>query len=108
VREADLDEPQSCTRVWVDDVNSDGKLDVLVGDLVTLISPADHLTEKEFKRKFADWNKSIEEANKQLNSAGDDEKKQNAARQRFQELYSRRSEFMKEDRTGFVWLYLRK
>jgi hypothetical protein len=24
--------PASCTRIWVDDVNSDGKLDILVGD----------------------------------------------------------------------------
>jgi hypothetical protein len=32
MREEDLKEPLSCTRIWVDDVNSDGKLDVLVGD----------------------------------------------------------------------------
>ena len=55
LRDADLKGPLSCTRIWVDDVNSDGKLDILVGDMVPLISPAD-----------------------------------------------------KEDRTGFVWLYLRK
>jgi hypothetical protein len=44
----------------------------------------------------------------QLNSAVNDEKKQNEAQRRFQELYSRRSDFMKEARTGFVWLYLQK
>ena len=55
LRDEDLKGPLSCTRIWVDDVNGDGKLDILVGDMVTLISPAD-----------------------------------------------------KEDRTGFVWLYLRK
>jgi hypothetical protein len=108
LREADLKEPLSCTRVWVDDFNSDGKLDVLVGDLVTLISPADPLTEGEFKKKFADWNKSIQEVSQQLNSTVADEKKQNEARERFQKLYSQRSDFMKEDRTGFVWLYLQK
>jgi hypothetical protein len=108
VRDADLKEPQSCTRIWVDDVNSDGKLDILVGDLVTLISPADHVTEGEFKKKFADWNKSISDAAPRLNSPGKDEKSQNDARERYQELYNRRSDFMKEDRTGFVWLYLQK
>lgn len=108
VREADLKEPLSCTRVWVDDVNSDGKLDVLLGDMVTLISPADHLTEAECRKKFAEWNKSMSEATTELNAAANDEKKQTEAQRRVQELYSRRSEFMKEDRTGFVWLYLRK
>ncbi len=108
LREADLKEPLSCTRVWVDDFNSDGKLDVLVGDTVTLISPADHLTETEFKKKFADWNKSINDASTQLNSRGNDQKKQTEAQQQIQKLYSQRSEFVKEDRTGFVWLYLQK
>src|SRR4029079_733795 len=31
LREDDLKEPSSCTRIWVDDFNSDGKLDILVG-----------------------------------------------------------------------------
>jgi hypothetical protein len=108
LREEDLKEPLSCTRVWVDDVNSDGKLDILVGDQVTLISPADHVTEGDFKKKFADWSKSINEASTQLNSTVRDAKKQNEAHQRFQSLYTQRSEFMKEARTGFVWLYLQK
>lgn len=56
--EVDLTGPTASTRVWVDDVNGDGKLDLLVGDSVTLITPA--------------------------------------------------KGFMNEDRTGFVWLYLRK
>lgn len=41
LREEDVKGPLSCTRIWVDDVNSDGKLDILVGDLVPLISSAD-------------------------------------------------------------------
>src|SRR5688572_31256723 len=36
----------SNTRVWVDDVNADGKLDLLVGDLVTLVSPAGTLDQR--------------------------------------------------------------
>jgi hypothetical protein len=108
LREADLKEPLSCTRVWVDDVNSDGKLDVLVGDTVTLISPAGNLTEREFKKKFADWTRSINEASAQRNSTVQDAKKRIEVQQRVQQLYIQRSEFMKEDRTGFVWLYLQK
>jgi hypothetical protein len=108
LRDADLKGPSSCTRIWVDDVNSDGKLDILVGDTTPLISPADNVAEGEFKQKFADWNKSLMEASKELNSSDNDPKKQNEARERYQKLYSQRSEFMKEDMTGFVWLYLRK
>jgi hypothetical protein len=40
--------------------------------------------------------------------ASEDEKPRNEAQQRVQKLYSERSQFMKEDRTGFVWLYLQK
>ena len=108
VREAYLKEPNSDTRIWVDDINGDGKFDLLLGDLTTLISPADELSEAEFKQKFADWQKAVETVSKELGSSAGDEKQQNEARERFQKLYSERSKFMKEDRTGFVWLYLQK
>jgi hypothetical protein len=108
LHDADLKEPSSCTRIWVDDLNSDGKLDILVGDMVTLCSPADHLTPGEFKTKYAAWSKAINDASTQQNAAGNDEKKQQQAQQRIGELYNQRSQFMKEDSTGFVWLYLRK
>jgi hypothetical protein len=37
-----------------------------------------------------------------------DEAKRAKASQEFSKVYNQRTEFMKEDRTGFVWLYLRK
>ncbi len=106
--DADLKGPSSSTRIWVDDVNSDGKLDILVGDMTRLVSPADGLTEGEFKQKFADWMKARGEFGKELTLVANDPKKREEAQGRFQELYQKRSEFMKEDTTGFVWLYLRK
>lgn len=108
LRDENLKGPLTDTRIWVDDVNADGKLDILVGDLTTLLAPADHVAEGEFKRKFADWNKALGEAAKDLNSEAGDPKKQEEAQKRYQKLYAQRDEFMKEDRTGFVWLYLRK
>jgi hypothetical protein len=108
LREEELNGPVSCTRVWVDDFNSDGKLDLFVGDLVTLISPAEHVSETEFKKKFADWNKSVTEASTATRAAAGDAQKQNEAQERFQRIYDQRTQFMKEDRTGFVWLYLQK
>jgi FG-GAP-like repeat len=107
LREADLKGPVGNTRIWVDDVNSDGKLDILVGDMAHLISPADGLSEGEFQKKFADWTKSRQDVSARLNSEADPKKQAEAQRQ-IQELYERRTEFMKEDMTGFVWLYLRK
>jgi hypothetical protein len=108
LRDEDLTRPARCTRIWVDDVNSDGKLDILVGDMVTLVSPANKVSEKEFKKKYAEWKESIAKASKELNSTFEDQKARDEAQQRFQKLYSERSEFMNEDRTGFVWLYLQK
>jgi hypothetical protein len=108
VRDADLKGPLGSTRIWVDDVNSDGKLDILVGDMVPLVSPADKVTEGEFNRRLADWSKSLTEASQEWVSARNDPKKQEEASQRYQTLYAQRREFMKEVRAGFVWLYLRK
>src|SRR5262245_34887832 len=108
LRDEDLKGPTSATRVWVDDFNGDGKLDLFVGDLTTLISPAPNLTEKQFKEKFDEWNQSVSKASAEINATDKDEKARNEAIQKLQKLYSERSQFMKEDRTGFVWLYLQK
>jgi FG-GAP-like repeat len=106
--EGDLKGPTHAARVWVDDVNGDGKLDLLVGDSVTLISPAKGLSTEEFKKKFADWQKAFNAASASFSSAGSDANAQTKAREEYQNVYNRRSEFMNEEMTGFVWLYLQK
>ena len=108
LNEKDLKGPTTSTRVWVDDVNADGKLDLLVGDSVTLVNPAKGLSEQQFKEKFAAWQKAVDAVTKELSSATADEAKRQKANEEFQKLYEKRSEFMKEDRTGFVWLYQQK
>jgi VCBS repeat protein len=107
LKEADLKGPLGSTRIWVDDYNGDGKLDIFVGDLTNLVSPADNLTEEQFKQKSASWLKSLEEASQKANETKD-EKERSAARERVQKLYAERETFAKEDDTGFVWLYLQK
>jgi FG-GAP-like repeat len=106
--EKDLTGPTRATRVWVADVNGDGKPDLLVGDSVTLIAPAKGLGPEEFKKRFADWRAAVQAAGVAVNAAGSDEKAQAKAREEYSKVYERRAEFMHEDMTGFVWLYLQK
>lgn len=106
--EEELTGPTTSTRVWVDDVNGDGKLDVLVGDSVTLIAPTNGLSAEEFKKRFAAWQDAVATASKELSSETADQAKRAKANEEFNKIYQQRSEFMKEERTGFVWLYLQK
>jgi hypothetical protein len=106
--EGDLTGPTHATRVWVEDVNGDGKLDLLVGDSVTLISPAKGLSTEEFQKKFADWEEAFKAASAAMRSAAGDEKAQQKASEEYMKVHSRRAQFMHEDRTGFVWLYVQK
>jgi hypothetical protein len=106
--EEELTGPTTSTRIWVADVNGDGKLDLLVGDSVTLVAPAKGLSAEEFKKKFAAWQKALDSASKQLSSETADQAKRAKANEEFMKVYNQRTEFMKEERTGFVWLYLRK
>ena len=106
--EDELTGPTSSTRIWVDDVNGDGKLDLLVGDSVTLIAPAKGLSAEEFKEKFAAWQKAIAGCLEGIVFRDGRQAARTKANEEFHKLYQQRTEFMNEDRTGFVWLYLQK
>ncbi len=107
LREEDLTGPTHASRIWVADINGDGKLDILVGDTVRLVSPAKGVSEAEFKQKYADWQKALQSATKTINSATD-EKARKEALAEYTKIASGASEFMREETTGFVWLYLQK
>lgn len=142
--------PQAATRVWVDDVNQDGKLDLLVGDSVSLIFTADGVDEKEATVKMEAWNKKQQElmtwwteASKDIDLEGlsklkmkkleneslgkgnaenaekalsDEElaslevyeKKMEEYRERSNELSKSRNEFVRDQMTGFVWVFYQK
>jgi hypothetical protein len=106
--EADLKRPNTSTRIWVDDINADGKLDILVGDTVTLVSPAKGLSEEQLKTASEEWQKEWQAAIAALNASSDDQAKQAKAQERAQQVYRDRARFVTEEMTGFVWLYLRK
>ncbi len=107
LKEEDLKGPANSTRIWVADINGDGKLDLLVGDNVNLVSPAKGLSDEEFKKKVDAWQAEVAEVSKEINAEASEEKR-NAANLKFNKLYEKRSTFMTEKRTGFVWLYLQK
>jgi hypothetical protein len=88
-------------------VNSDGKLDLLVGDNVTLVSVAAGVGKDDYAKKSAKWQEAVNAASREMGQFVDP-KQREAASKRFQELYQDRTKFMHEERTGFVWLYLQK
>lgn len=105
LREQDLTRPTHASRIWVADINGDGKLDLLVGDMVTLVSPTKGVSEAEFKTKFAAWQKEVLTVTKSLDANADPEAIKKA-REAFNKLHEQRSQFMSEEMTGFVWLYV--
>lgn len=107
LKEEDLKGPTHSTRIWVHDINGDGKLDILVGDSVTLVSPAKGVSEEEFQVKQKAWQKEMDALSKVISSDASLDKREKAS-QDLSKHYEKRTTFMKEGRTGFVWLYLRK
>lgn len=99
--ESDADiKPSAGTRAWVADVNRDGKLDLLMGDNSTLVYRKDGVSKEEFPKRYKEWSEELAEAQKALRNEDNYEK--------FRKAYESREDFMREDSTGFVWLYLRK
>ncbi len=110
IAEAELTGPTTATRVWVDDVNADGKLDILVGDNITITAPMPGVSAQESEQRLARWQ---EEANRLLAKLnGLPPTATNAERQQLSRDYSahyrKRQELVQETRTGFVWLYVQK
>jgi len=102
--------PQSDTRVWADDINGDGKLDLLVGDTVSLLFPAEGLEEAAAREKLAAWSTKWQ----QLMEAWSGCKGESAEadRKKIQEdqakLRKEREKIVRDDDTGFVWVMYRK
>jgi hypothetical protein len=107
VSEKELTVPSGSTRVWADDVNGDGKLDILVGDNITLVSLAKGVSKDDYADKLKKWKAAQSAASKAMGEAKNDTDRE-AAQKRMSAIYQERTEFMNEERTGYVWLYLRK
>lgn len=98
--------PNDSLRVWIDDINGDNKLDLLVGDRVTITTLPAGVTQEQIEQKKAQWQNEYNSALQAFQNAEPDEREK--AMEHLRAVYDKRDEFIQEKRTGFVWLYLRK
>ena len=100
--------PTHATRIWIADVNGDGKLDLLLGDQIQLQHLQEGVTEAAAKAALADWGRRQQElfaSMPQGEPTPEQEAKWSAA---WDALLEERKKFVREDATGFVWLLQQK
>ena len=119
VARSSIKRPSLRTRVWADDLNGDGKLDLLVGDLVMVANEPDPSEPKvdpkkvaEAKKALAEWTKKYMDVLRQYRNAekAKDKEKIKSLRQKLVEMSKKRPEVPGARRrngtmTGFVWVY---
>lgn len=115
--DAHLTGPAADTRVWVADVDADGKLDVLVGDQIVLLHCADGVSVAEATTRYAAWSKRQQELFRAQTATSEEEEKGEKGEkkavaitasadfsERYQALEKERDAFARQESTGFVWL----
>lgn len=121
--------PQSSTRIWIDDLNGDGKFDLIVGDSTTINTPAEGVEPSEVRGlldKLNEENDRVyqeydEIAQKLEKMKGDDEESESSEEdrekleaeleelsQKMNESYEKQAEIVSSEMTGFVWVYYQK
>jgi hypothetical protein len=105
--------PGSATRIWVDDVNGDGKADLLVGDSTTLILPAEGVELDDARTQFAALMERQQQlfqrpANFEELPEEEREELQQQQMKDYQELEKEFAKVVDRQMTGFVWVYHRK
>lgn len=99
--------PAGDTRVWAADIDGKGKLDLLVGDMITLYFAATGIDEATARARDAEWTKRRDAHGQAYPRNGDA-----AAQQKWQDDYRKlnteREAFLREEMTGFVWLLCQK
>jgi hypothetical protein len=100
--------PQAATRVCAADVDGDGKLDLLVGDSVTLYFVQSDVTEAAARKSLADYDAAMSSANQDFARGKRDEAATDAFRKRMEAIEAERTKSVREESTGFVWLIRQK
>jgi hypothetical protein len=109
--DAHITGPQGSTRVWADDVDGDGKLDLLLGDSVSLTHLADGVDEETARKGMAACDEKQKEISAPLQVVNGEQPSREAMKAfqaAYEELAKERAKFVREERTGFVWLLRQK
>lgn len=104
--DAHLQGPQGSTRVWADDVDGDGKLDLLVGDSVQLTFAQKDVDEAEAKKQLVAYSEKVQALYKQMGDAN--EEAMEKLQKQVEALDAEKAKFVREQSTGFVWLLRQK
>jgi len=99
--------PQHSTRVWADDLNGDGKLDLLVGDSITLHYPVEGIDDATAAARYEAWQEKESELYDSY-PADDDPEELEAFGLRRKALDEELETFLHVDVTGFVWVLHQK
>lgn len=106
--DAHIEGPSGATRVWVADVNGDGKLDLLVGDSAMIFRLQPGVAEAAARKGIAELDakqtKLFEGRGDSQPSEADQEKLSNA----FEALQKEREKLVADEMTGFVWVLYQK
>ncbi|MCA8957389.1 MAG: VCBS repeat-containing protein [Planctomycetes bacterium] len=102
--------PGHAVRVFVADVDEDGKLDLLLGDSVTIYAPAKGLTEAAVHERMKSWSKKQEALGKEMAQAqrSKDNPRIRSAQKAYSAHWKAREKICSSDMTGFVWLLRQK
>ena len=101
------DHPYRPVRIWVDDMDGDGDLDILVGDATSFSHAAEGLDKETYEKKLAEWREKKRELNEKIFQTKDKEERRKLQQISTRHWLSIKKIIEKED-TGFVWLYRRK
>ncbi|MEZ6004651.1 MAG: VCBS repeat-containing protein [Planctomycetota bacterium] len=98
-----LDRPQGSARVWIDDVNGDGKWDLLVGDSVAYEVYAEGVDPEEGARRLAEWTAKMSKIFERFPEDGEPDKDLEAE---YEAHFALRESIVKQHMYGSVWLLL--
>lgn len=98
--------PASGTRVWADDVDGDGKLDLLIGDQLTLQHLAKGVDAATASAKLVAWEKKQKKLFESMQ--GGNPKAQARFQKDYAQLQKDKKAFIVDEATGFVWLMRQK
>ena len=109
--DAHINMPGTSTRVFVADLNGDGKFDLLIGDCVTLNYPAKGLDPDEARAKIAVWDREFEQIIESFavrRGESRSTKQQLAKSRATTKHHNARKNILVSETTGFVWVLYQK